>query len=73
VLPSAAARPPTAGARPAPRGGLHHALAADPRPAPRAAPTPARRLPPAHGAGDKAGQAKWRRAKRREKLLPPNC
>jgi hypothetical protein len=36
ALPSAA-RPPTAGARPAPRGGLHHAPAADPRPAPRAA------------------------------------
>ena len=53
VLPSAAARPPTAGARPAPRGGLHHAPAADPRPAPRAA--PARRLVPAPGAGDSAG------------------
>jgi hypothetical protein len=37
VLPSAAARPPTAGACPAPGGGLHHAPAADPRPAPRAA------------------------------------
>ena len=48
VLPSAAARPPTAGARPAPRGGLHHAPAADPRPAPRAAPAP--------GAVGRAGQ-----------------